>query len=75
MTSCEWVFGPGITRFVCVTISACIIIAMLVGTRVGEARKPGPEWDPFGEDFDCSHFDSMVCGEAQPFDFVLARSG
>ena len=74
MTSCEWAFGPGITRFVCVTISACVIIAMLAGMRVGEARKPGPEWDPFGEDFDCGLFDSLGCADGHRFEsFWLDR--
>ena len=73
-TFCEWVFGPGVARFVCVTISACIIIAMLSGMRVGEARKPGPEWDPFGEDFDCGLFDSLGCADGHRFEsFWLDR--
>ena len=59
----EWEFWPGVGRFVSVTISACIIVAMLAGMRVGEASNPGPDWDPFGEDFDCGLFDSLGCGD------------
>ena len=61
-------------RFVCLTTSACIIVAMLLGMRVGEARKPGPDLDPFGEDFDCGLFDSLGCGDDHRFEsFWLDR--
>ena len=54
--------------------SACIIVAMLLGMRVGEARKPGPDTDPFGEDFDCGLFDSLGCADGHRFEsFWLDR--